>query len=65
MHYDTDTFTAHFHANPSHASHLQHRLTTAATNSLFSARVSQLPGVAGAERELGKVCGALEDGATD
>ena len=57
MHYDTDTFTTHFHNQPSHASNLQHRLTTVATNSLFSARVSQLQGVGGAERELARLHG--------
>ena len=57
MHYDTHTFTTYFHNHPSHAFNLQHRLTTAATNSLFSARVSQLRRMAGAERELARLHG--------
>ena len=48
----------HRHALRSAFSCLQsHRLTTVATNSLFSARVSQLQGVGGAERELARLHG--------
>ena len=57
MHYDTSTFVTHFHNHPAHASNLQHRLTTVATNSLFSARVSQLRRAAGEGRELARMYG--------
>ena len=57
MSYDADSFITHFHNQPSHASNLQHRLTTVATNCLYSARVSQLRGVGGAERELARLYG--------
>lgn len=57
MHYDTSTFVTHFHNHPAHASNLQHRLTTVATNSLFSARVSQLRRAAGDGRELARMYG--------
>ena len=57
MSYDADTFTTHFHTHPSDASSLQHRLTIVATNSMFSARVSQLKGMDGVERELARLYG--------
>ena len=57
MHYNAGSFTTHFHIHPTHASNLQHRLTTVATNSLYSARVRQLQEAGGADRELARLYG--------
>jgi hypothetical protein len=57
MHYNADSFITHFHDHSSHASNLQHRLTTVATNSLYSARVSALREAGSAGRELARLYG--------
>ena len=57
MHYNAGSFITHFNSHPSHASNLQHRLTTVATNSLDSPRVSQLQEAGSADRELAQLHG--------
>ena len=57
MHFSADTFTQDFHDHPTHATHLQRRLTTVATNSIYSARVRQSQEAGGDERELARLHG--------
>ena len=56
MHYSATTFTAHFHAQPEQAAHLQSKLTYVATNTLFNARVNEVT-EAGDLRELTRLHG--------
>jgi len=42
LHCDADTFTGHYHSQPNQATNLQSKLTTAATNSLYNARVREV-----------------------
>ena len=42
LHCDADTFTGHYHAHPKQAASLQSKLTTAATNSMYNARVREV-----------------------
>ena len=55
--YDADTFTTHYHTQPSHAANLQHHLTAVATNSLYNARVEEVKQIAGNERALARLHG--------
>ena len=42
VHSDASTFTGHYHAQPNQAANLHSKLTTAATNSTYNARVSEV-----------------------
>ena len=56
LHSDADTFTGHYHSQPAKAAGLQSKLTVAATNTLFNARVGEVK-ACGDLRELARVHG--------
>ena len=56
LHPNLDTFTSHYHSQPSQAAGLQSKLTTAATNTLYNAQVSKVKG-SGDLRDLARVHG--------
>ena len=56
VHPDANTFTSHYHSQPRLAAGLQSKLTTAATNSLYNARVSVVR-ASGSLRELARLHG--------
>ena len=56
VHLDADTFTGHYHAYPDQAAGLQSNLMTAATHSLYNARLSEVKR-AGDLRGQARLCG--------
>jgi hypothetical protein len=56
VHSGADTFTGHYHSQPAQAAGLQSKLTIAATNSLYNARVGEVK-ASGSLRELARLHG--------